>query len=426
MTPSTRLFALASVLCVLAVPAVQAQTTPLPMTTAKEAGFSDAGLARIDTFFEREIAQNRVPGAVVAVAREGKLVYFKSFGYLDKDQGKPMPLDAIFGLASMTKIMTAVGALSLTQQGRLPLQSRLSQYYPAFGTMKVAARNPDGSEGYEAQKRPIIIQDLFRHTAGFTYGGRPDSGSPAARLYMPGSSLPKMANADEFIQKVTQLPLVYQPGTIFEYSVAMDVLGATIEKVSGKTLGGHLSEVIWQPLGMADTGFHIPAAKRARVAQPLKLDPLTGRPQRIQTTAEDVHFECGGGCAVGTIGDYVRFGQMLMNGGGLDGQQVLSPAIVRLMTSNHLGKEIVNRVANVEPHRAGYGFGLGVAVRMEPGLAAVPGSVGEYSWNGAYGTGFFADPQEKLVVVYGTVAPGDLRKYYREQVQDLVYGAMTR
>lgn len=426
MNYSTRLLASASIVAALVAPAVQAQTTPLPMTTAREAGFSETGLARIDSFFEREIAQGRVPGAVVAVARDGKLVYYKSFGYLDKDQGKPMPLNAIFGLASMTKIMTAVGALSLTQQGRLPLQSRVSEFFPGFGSMKVAVRNADGSEGYEAQKRPIFIHDLFRHTAGLTYGGRPDSSSPASKLYMPGSSLPKMATADEFIQRVTQLPLVYQPGTIFEYSVAMDVLGATIEKVSGRTLGGHLSEVIWQPLGMKDTGFHIPEDKRDRVAQPLKLNPLTGKPQRIETTAEDVHFECGGGCSVGTIGDYVRFGQMLMNGGNLDGHQILSPAMVRLMTSNHLGKEIVNRVADVEPHRAGYGFGLGVAVRMEPGLASVPGNVGEYSWNGAYGTGFFADPQEKLVVVYGTVAPGDLRKYYREQVQDLVYGAMTR
>jgi CubicO group peptidase (beta-lactamase class C family) len=426
MNHSARLLALASIVTALTTPAVQAQTPPLPVTTAKEAGFSETGLARIDRFFEREIAQNRVPGAVVAIARDGKLVYYKSFGYLDKDQGKPMPLNAIFGLASMTKIMTAVGALSLTQEGRLPLQSRVSQYFPNFGSMKVAVRNADGSEGYEAQKRPIFLRDLFRHTAGLTYGGRPDSGSPASKLYPPGNSLPKMASADEFIQKVTQLPLVYQPGTIFEYSIAMDVLGAVIEKVSGKTLGGHLSEVVWQPLGMKDTGFHIAADKRDRVAQPLKLNPLDGKPQRIQTTAEEVHFECGGGCSVGTIGDYVRFGQMLMNGGSLDGHQILSPATVRLMTSNHLGKEIVNRVANVEPHREGYGFGLGVAVRMEPGLASVPGNAGEYSWNGAYGTGFFADPQEKLVVVYGTVAPGDLRKYYREQVQDIVYGAMTR
>ncbi len=426
MNHPKRLLLLACVCAALSAPMVNAQTTPLPMAPAREAGFSEDALSRIDRFFAREIAQNRVPGAVVAIARDGKLVYYKSFGYLDKDQGKPMPLDAIFGLASMTKIMTAVGALSLTQQGRLPLQSRLSEYFPGFGTMKVAVKNADGTEGYEAQKRPIFIHDLFRHTAGLTYGGRPDSSSPAARLYMPGSSLPKMATADEFIQKVTQLPLVYQPGTIFEYSVAMDVLGATIEKVSGKTLGGHLSEVIWQPLGMKDTGFHIPADKRDRVAQPLKLNPLTGKPQQITTTAEDVHFECGGGCSVGTIGDYIRFGQMLMNGGSLEGHQILSPSVVRLMTSNHLGKEIVNRVANVEPHRAGYGFGLGVAVRMEPGLASVPGNVGDYSWNGAYGTGFFADPQEKLVVAYGTVAPGDLRKYYREQVQDLVYGAMTR
>jgi len=426
MNHSIRLLALASVVTAFAAPTVHAESTPLPIAAARGVGFSETGLGRIDSFFEREIAQNRIPGAVVAIAREGKLVYYKSFGYLDKDQGKPMPLNAIFGLASMTKIMTAVGALSLTQEGRLPLQSRLSQYFPDFGSMKVAVQNADGSERYEAQKRPIYVHDLFRHTAGLTYGGRPDSGSPASKLYPSAASLPMMDSAAEFIEKITQLPLVYQPGTIFEYSEAMDVLGAVIEKISGKTLGGHLSQVIWQPLGMKDTSFHISVDKRDRVAQPLKLDPLTGKPQRIQTTAEDVHFECGGACAVGTIGDFVRFGQMLMNGGSLDGHQILSPAMVRLMTSNHLGKDIVNRVANVEPHRDGYGFGLGVAVRMEPGLAAVPGNAGEYTWNGAYGTGFFADPHEKLVVVFGTVAPGELRKYYREQVQDLVYGAMTR
>jgi CubicO group peptidase (beta-lactamase class C family) len=403
-----------------------AQAPPLPATTAAAAGFSEAGLARIDSFFDREIRQNRVPGAVVGIAREGKLVYFKAFGFLDKEQGKPMPLNAIFGLASMTKIMTATGVLALTQEGRLPLQSPLAGYFPAFAAMKVAVGKPDGGIDYEAQKKPITIQDLLRHTSGLTYPGRPDTGGAVSNLYPTGEAMSKMGSAFEYIDTVTKLPLVYQPGTVFEYSQSFDVLSAVVEKVTAKTLGAHLDEVLWKPLGMRDTGFHIPAAKRDRVAHAFKTNPLDGKPQRIPSTEVDAKFECGGACSQGTVGDYLRFGQMLLNGGELEGHRVLAPQMVQLMTSNHLSKDIVNRVANVEPHRSGYGFGLGVAVRVEPGLAAVPGNVGEYSWNGAYGTGFFADPQARLVVVFGTAAPGELRKYYREQVQDLVYGAMTR
>lgn len=404
----------------------QAQASPLPLAAPAQAGFSDAGLARIDRFFDREIKQNRVPGAVIGIAREGKLIYYKAFGYLDKEKDKPMPLNAIFGLASMTKIMTAVGVLALTQEGRLPLYSPLANYFPDFAGMKVAVRKPDGTLEYEAQKKPISIQDLLRHTSGLTYPGRPDTGGAVSNLYPTGEAMSKMASSAEYIGTVTKLPLVYQPGTVFEYSQSFDVLSAVVEKVTGKTLGGHLSEVIWKPLNMNDTGFHIPAENRDRVAHAFKNNPLDGKPQRILSTEVDARFECGGACAKGSVGDYLRFGQMLLNGGELEGTRVLSPAMVRLMTTNHLTKDIVNRVANVEPHRNGYGFGLGVAVRVEPGLAAVPGNVGEYSWNGAYGTGFFADPEAKLVVVFATAAPGELRKYYREQVQDLVYGAMTR
>ncbi len=404
----------------------QAGSPPLPPVAPEKAGFSIEGLKRIDDFFDREIKQNRVPGAVVGIARDGKLVLLKAYGYQDKESGKPMQVDTIFGLASMTKIMTAVGVLSLTEQGRLPLYSRLSDYFPGFASMKVASRNAAGEIQYEPQKQPIRIHDLLRHTSGLTYGGRPDSGSPAANLYPDGWALPGMKSSQEFIDAITKLPLVYQPGTVFEYSESFDVLAAVVEKITGKSLGGHLAEVIWKPLGMADTGFHIAPSMRDRVASAFPLNPLDNKPQKIVTTAEEVKFECGGGCAIGTVPDYLRFGQMLMNGGVLDGHRVLSPQMVSLMTSNHLTDKIENRVANVEPHRDGYGFGLGVAVRVQPGLASVPGNVGEYTWNGAYGTGFFADPKERLVVVFGTAAPGELRKYYREQVQDLVYGAMTR
>jgi CubicO group peptidase (beta-lactamase class C family) len=399
---------------------------PLPTAAPESAGFSSQRLQNIDAFFASEIERKRVPGAVVAIARNGKLIYFKAFGQADPVQGTPMGTDTIFQLASMTKIQAAVGALALTEQGRLPLYGRLSDYFPAFGTAQVGVPTPDGKFTTEVQKRPILIHDLFRHTSGIPYGGRPDSGSATVALWPSGAAASVMGTAAQMTESLAKLPLVHQPGTIFEYGLSFDVLGAVVEKITGKTLGGHLSDTVWKPLKMADTTFRPTEAQMARVARPFPNNPLDGKPQAISALVRPATFDCGGACAFGTMGDYIRFGQMLLNGGSLDGAQVLSPATVRLMTSSHLGSGIQNRVANVEPHRAGYGFGLGVAVRVEPGLASVPGSPGEFSWNGANGTGFFADPKEQLVVAFGTAAPGELRKYYREQVQDLVYGAMSK
>lgn len=402
-----------------------AAASPLPVGSPEDAGFSPEGLHRIDAFFDREIKADRVPGAVLGIARDGKLVFLKAYGYRDKAKGLPMQTDSIFGLASMTKPQVAVGVLALTQQGRLPLYSPVATYLPGFADMTVAVQAPDGTVTREPQKRPVMVQDLLRHTSGLTYGGRPDAGGAFGNVYPAGDTLPALPNAQAFVDQITKLPLVHQPGTVWDYSVSFDVLAAVIEKVTGKTLQPYLSEVLWQPLGMVDTGFHLDPAKADRAAHPFPNDPLTGKPQRINTIDAPVTFECGGGCSIGTVPDYLRFGQMLLNGGSLDGQQILSPAMVKLMTSNQLSPAMENHVADVEPHRAGYGFGLGVAVRMEPGLAAVPGNPGEFSWNGAFGTGFFVDPAEELVVVFGTAAPGNLRKYYREQIQDLVYGAMT-
>lgn len=399
---------------------------PLPTAAPDSVGFSAERLKNIDAFFGSEIDRKRVPGAVVAIARNGKLVYFKAFGTQDPAKGTPMTTDSIFQLASMTKIQAAVGALALTEQGRLPLQSRLADYFPAFGTMQVGVVAADGKVGSEAQVRPILIHDLFRHTSGIPYGGRPDGGSPLAAQWPSGGAAQVMGTAEQMVANITKLPLVWQPGTVYEYGLSFDVLGAVVEKITGKPLGGHLSEVVWKPLKMADTTFRPTEAQMARVARPFASNPLDGKPQAIAALQRMPTFDCAGACLFGSIGDYIRFGQMLLNGGSLEGAQVLSPATVQLMTSNHLGQGIANRVASVEPHRAGYGFGLGVAVRLEPGLAAVPGNPGEYSWNGANGTGFFCDPKANLVVVFGTAAPGELRKYYREQVQDLVYGALMR
>ena len=403
-----------------------AQAQPLPTASPESVGVSSERLAQIDEFFDREIKQNRVPGVVVAIARNGKLVYFKAFGYADKEKGVLATTDTISPIASMTKIMTAAGALALTQQGRLPLQNDLSTFFPAFAKTQVGVPAPDGKYTLEAAKREVTIHDLFRHTSGLTYGGRADGASPINALHPTQSQAISKGTAGEMTEALAKIPLVFQPGTVFEYGLSYDVLGAVVEKITGDSLGAHLANVLWKPLKMSETTFVVPPEKQARLAQPLPNDPITGKHQSISMNDKPASFHCGGGCAFGTMGDYIRFGQMLVNGGSLDGQRILSPQFVALMTSNHLNPGIQNRVANVEPHREGYGYGLGVAVRVSPGLAAVPGSVGEYSWNGSYGTGFFADPKEQLVVAYGTAAPGAIRKYYREQVQNLVYGSLTR
>lgn len=396
---------------------------PLPVAPPEQAGFSREGLARIDRFFEREIAANRIPGAVVAVARDGKLVHYKAYGFLDKAAGTQMPLDAIFNLASMTKPMTAVAALVLNEEGRLPLKSRLDEYFPAFGKMTVGVIGPTADAKVETAK-PIFIHDLYRHTSGLTYGGRGDT--PVHKLY-PAGSAPAAAqyNGEEFIAKLASLPLMYQPGTVWDYGFSTDVLGLVVEKVSGQRLNDYMKAAIWDKLKMRDTTFIVPADKRARLARPFPNDPLTGRAQRVAILDAPVKFDCGGSCAFSTVGDYLRFGQMLMNGGVLDGQRVLGPKTVHVMTTDHLGGNIKNQVAGTEPQRDGYGFGLAVAVRLNDGVAATPGSPGDYTWNGANGTSWWNDPQERLVVVVGTVGPGEIRKYYREQMGALVYGAMT-
>ncbi len=403
-----------------------AHAGPLPEARPDEVGFAQRGLTRLDDFFAREIANKRVPGAVVAIARDGKLVHFKAYGQLDPAKGTPMPPDAIFALASMTKPMAAVAGLTLMEQGKLPLKAKLADYYPGFAEMKVGVQQPDGSLKLDAQASPIFIHDLYRHTSGLMYGGRPDSSSPVARAYPDGTAPAIEGDTQALIDRITKLPLAHQPGKVFEYGFSIDVLGAVVEKVSEQRLGDYLAGNVWQPLGMKDATFRPSEAQRPRLARPFPNDPLTGKPQAIKLLDTPTKSDCGGACAFATVGDYLRFGQMLLNGGELDGQRVLGPKTVHHMISNHLGPEIRNNVANVEPHRGGFTFGLGVAVRTSEGLSAVPGNPGEFSWNGAYGTQFFADPKERLVVVVGTAAPGELRKYYREQVQDIVYGAMVK
>src|SRR5215470_1448762 len=206
-----------AVVLVAAVGVNAANAAPLPETTPDNVGFSQQGLARMDDFFAREIAAKRVPGAVVAIARDGKLVHYKAFGQLDPAKGTPMPIDAVFALASMTKPMAAVAGLTLMEQGRLPLQANLKDFYPAFADMKVGVVQADGSLKLEAQARPILIHDLYRHTSGLMYGGRADATSPIAKSY-PGGTVPAVeGDTSALIERLTKLPLAHQPGTVFEY-----------------------------------------------------------------------------------------------------------------------------------------------------------------------------------------------------------------
>lgn len=392
---------------------------PLPAGKAKTEGFSPEGLALLDDFYNAEVAANRIPGAVVAIARNGKLVHFKAYGYQDKSKSQAMPLDAIFPLASMTKLMASVAAMRLHEEGRLPLQSKLATYLPEFEQQKVAVQLPSGELRLENPLRPVLIHDLFRHTAGMTNGGTGRNGLHATYLSW------YEADAQQYAARIASLPMATQPGSAFEYSAATAVLGIVMEKVTGQALGDWMQATVWDKVGMPDTRFTVAPGKRARLAQALPLDPLTGQPQSIYPYEHDAKFHCAGACAFGTVGDYLRFGQMLLNGGSIDGRRVLGPKTVAYMTVNHLPLNAQNNVAKVDSFREGYGFGLGMAVRIDDGTPGIAGSIGDYTWNGGFGTAFWNDPQEQLVVVVGAVTPGNIRRLIREQTIAIVYGAMS-
>jgi CubicO group peptidase (beta-lactamase class C family) len=325
----------------------------------------------------------------------------------------------------MTKVMAAVGGLTFYEEGKLPLNAPISNWLPQFKDMKVGQVDADGNLKLVPAKNQITIQDLMRHTNGLTYGGR--GATPVHKFYPAGSAPAAVQySAQEFIDKLASAPLLYEPGTVWDYGFGLDVLGIIEERIAGKPLDAVLKERIWSKVGMPNTSFELAEKDRVRLAQPLPIDPLTGKPQKVDILTQKVKFDCGGSCAYSTVGDYIRFGQMLLNGGSLEGKRVLGPQTVAFMTSNHLNKDIKNNVGATEPGRVGYGFGLGVAVRTDRGLSSINGNVGDFTWNGAYGTVFWADPKEQMVVVMMGVAPGEIRKVHREQLNAVIYGALEK
>jgi len=417
---STRLFA--GALCLLASTAAFADD-PLPRAKPEEVGFSCERLARIDSVLKADIDAGRIPGAVIAIARHGKLVKLDAYGFRDKAANVAMTTDTIFNIASMTKPMTTVGALLLYEQGKLLIDEPLSKYFPKFASMKVAVRdNGEPTADTVPASRQITIQDLMRHTAGLIYGGR--GNTVVHKMYPAGSGdAARDYDAAAFMDKLASLPLLWQPATVWDYGFGLDVLGLTIEKISGQSLGRYLQANLWGPLGMTDTGFAVSPDKAARYAKPLPADPDTGKAQARspELTAQSLKFECGGGCATSTASDYLRFASMLMNGGRFGEASLLGSRTVAYMLSDQLGANIKNLVGNADPTRADYGFGLGLAVRATPGVARMMGSVGQFSCPGASGTDWWADPKEELVVVYLSAAPGPIRWHYRQTINALVY-----
>ncbi len=419
---------------VVAVSVASAQS--LPSADPGEVGISADRLQRIADALNRDIEDGQLPGAVVAVARNGRVVYFEAYGFLDKEAGIPMPKDAIFRIYSMTKPLTTVAAMILVEQGRLQLTDPVSKFFPTFSNLKVSIPKTDasGNASYELvpAKREMTVHDLLRHTAGLAYGGITKNAAVRdayieAGLYARGESLAERdMSAAEQIERFSRLPLIHQPGTVWEYSLATDVLGRVIEAVTGKRLGEFLEQYLFGPLKMTDTGFFVTPEQRSRVAEPLPINVASGNPNNFIDVSQSPANDSGGGGGVSTAVDYLRFSQMLSNGGRLDGVQVLSPTSVALMTSDHLGDDI--RLA-FSPGAAlfgspGYTFGLGFGVREAAGMAALPGSAGEFMWAGWAGTFFWIEPKTRLVGILMSQGQG-LRSHYRRLIKQLVDQAIV-
>ncbi len=398
----------------------------LPTAKPEEAGFSSERLARLTQTLSSDVAKGMMPGAVVLIVRDGKVAYYEAFGALNPDAKAPMSKDAIFRIYSMTKPIVSVAALMLVEEGKLSLGDPVAKYIPQFKDVKVGIEKPgaDGKPTLElaAPRRPMSVQDLLRHSAGLTYGV---FGTGAVKqLYQDAKVFDGDPDNAEFAERLAKLPLMYQPGTTWEYSHATDVLGRVVEVVSGKPLYPVLKEKLLDPLGMVDTSFYVAeAAKHGRIAEPFKEDRGIGAGISMNDPRQTAKWESGGGGMVGTTNDYARFLQMLINGGTLDGKRYLSPKTVAYMTSDHMGSSVVPGPLYLPGD--GYGFGLGFAVRKVDGQAQLPGTEGDYNWGGAGGTYFWVDPKERMFVIYMMQSPKQ-RVYYRNVLKNMIYGAFER
>ncbi|OWW20669.1 serine hydrolase domain-containing protein [Noviherbaspirillum denitrificans] len=387
-------------------------------------GFSAQRLEALKKRLQVDIDARFIPGAAMLVAHKGRIVFETAMGVQDPETGVPMALDTIFRIYSMTKPIVSVATMMLVEQGRLLLSDPIVNILPELRGIKVGVERDDGKGKRTLQleevRQPITVQDLLRHTAGFTYGIFGDS--LVKEAYRKAGIGSPRATSDEFIRQLGQVPLMYQPGTVWEYSHATDVLGVLLERVSGMPLDALLEERILGPLGMKDSGFWVDESRHHRLAEAFATDPVNGTAVKLNQPRRKPNFLGGGGGMMSTLHDYFRFAQMLANGGELDGVRLLSRKTLALMTSDHLADLPLARSGLSYLPGPGYGFGLGFSVRTHPGGAVMPGSVGDYSWSGLAGTYFWIDPAEDMLAIFMMQAP-EQRTHFRQLFRNLVYAA---
>ena len=386
-------------------------------TIVDVAGFSGDRLARIDNFFHVEVARGAVPGAVLLIERHGETVMKKAWGYANRASGTPMRLDTIFRIFSMTKPMVSVVTMMLAAEGRLHLGQPVSDFIPSFGNLRVLQ-----ADGEVAPRREPTVQDLLRHTAGLIYGW---SESPVAKLYAEADLRARDINNEEFADRIASLPLAHHPGEVWEYSHATDVLGRVVEVAAGRSLGAVLTSRLIEPLGMVDTGFHVlDPADHARLAEAFPGDTLAPNGPPLFNPRRERTFEAGGMGLMSTLDDYARFARMLLGKGALDRQIYLGRRTLDFMTADHIGAATGIARPRDTLLNDGFGFGLGFAVRTDPGAAEYPGSIGEFNWSGIAGTYFWIDPEEDLFAILLTQSPRQ-RTRYRPIIKTMVYDALV-
>ena len=387
--------------------------TPLAHAQPADVGLCPERTQRLMDVLRREVASGRLPGAVAMIARRGQIGLFEAVGQQGPGTSTPMQTDSIFRIYSMTKPVVSVAVMMLVERGQLLLSDPVSRWLPEYANQQVAT-----ASGLEPVRNPATVQDLLRHTAGLTYEFLGDSS--VQRQYGAVKIASRERTNAEFSQTLAGVPLQFQPGTVWAYSRATDVLGRLVEVVSGQGLGAFLQAEIFGPLGMVDTGFAVPPDQHHRIAEPFAHDPDGGVPMKVLEPRQVPAMEGGGGGLMSTAMDYTRFLQCLRNRGELDGVRLLGPHTVDYMTADHLGGTPSDGTL-LPP---GHGFGLGFAVRTHLGLSPVPGSVGLYYWGGIAGTTFFVDPALDMYAMLMVQAPNQ-RDYYRPLFRDLVYAALV-
>jgi CubicO group peptidase (beta-lactamase class C family) len=395
----------------------------------EDVGLSSQRLQRIRDTLQADIDKGLAPGTVLLIARRGQVANFEVLGYRDREDGAVMTPDTIFRIASMTKPVASVAAMMLAEEGKLLIADPVSRYIPAFADLKVAANSDDvnaKSLTLEPLRREMTVQDLLRHTSGLTYAHL--TGPHLKQAYEAAGVVDERQTNAEMAKKLAKVPLAYQPGSTWQYGVSTDMLGRVVEIASGMSLDRFIGERICKPLGLVDTSFG--PIDGSRVAQP-QIDRASGKRPPMRDTSVCPKWISGGSGLLSTAGDYVRFCQMLLNGGELGGTRLLAPATIALMTSDHLTPETrrspstpVLFGALAPTPELGLGFGLGFAVRTHSGRNPLPGSVGDFSWSGVTGTYFWIDPQQELVAILMMQAPLQ-RLHYRYIMRTMVYQAIT-